>query len=232
MNREMPFGQANQRDVKCRLARPFLLLLLMLTALGAVVASTVIKQRDVSTQVTVEMFQRDGQSGWKVVDRTQASSSFTTSVADLAGDKEARTDFIWNGRSEKGRLLAIRWDGPAKIRFDPTSGLIEARVRFDISIDGKKVSAPAKFSTESVDSPGGALHGQRCILSNGALAAGLVGTFVIRERDLIANPTAVGKGGTREKNETVERSGRVGDGAGNSGELIVVVKATGRTSAK
>jgi hypothetical protein len=100
-------------------------------------------------------------------------------------------------------------------------------VRFDLTIDGKTISAPVKLSTEAIECPSGSLRGERAIVTNGSVAASVAGTIALRERDLVNH--AVGQDNPRAQKETGDRQGRIRDDIGGAGNLIVVIKARGRT---
>lgn len=75
--------------------------LVIIEVFGALVARAGTEQREVSGEVSIELCQKEGGSR-KVIDRAKATATFRASVAEIAGSKEARTDFTWNGTSEKG----------------------------------------------------------------------------------------------------------------------------------
>ncbi len=207
--------------------------LVVFAGFGAIIAKAVAGQREASGEVLIELCRQEG-GAWKVIDRAKATATFNASVAELAGGKEARTDFTWNGISEKGRKLSVRWGAPAKFKFDPARGLLEANVTLDATVEGRKVSLPTKLTTDSFSSPIGQLSGKRATLSNGTLTAGLVGVANIKANDIIAiligkkpaeTPKAAG-------GKDDSRNSRLASGAaGSNEELVVVIKAGGRVTA-
>jgi hypothetical protein len=231
----MQFTQINRQLINRATKRAFILSLVLMAVFGALIAKALTDKREASGEVTIELCRKDGSGGWKVIDRAKTTTSFTASVIELASGKEARTDFTWNGTSEKGRKLTVRWGGPAKFKFDPTRGLLEVNVTFDTTIDGKKISFPAKLTTESVSSPTGQLSGQRAVLSNGTLTAGLVGFSTIKAKGLIEEAKAANKvvvNHEEQKKGGIRTPGTVGGSAGLVEELVVVIKGKGKAVAR
>jgi len=193
------------------------------TALAVAVGWAATRERNVSLQATAEIYQWAG-GRWEAVDTVRSSPSFAIKVADSAGGIEGRTDFIWNGTSSNGHAVKAGWGGPAQFRFNPGTGVIEVNVRLDFTIDGTRVGAPARLTTESIDSPVGTIHGERAALAGGSIAAGVVGTILVRRPDVLDRPDA---GSDRPRSGSGSAAGR--ERGGNSANLLVVIKATGRT---
>src|SRR5581483_4443027 len=128
--------------------------LTLATALAALVgftvlvADTVTKQREATTEVILEL-------------RAKGPANFTASIAEIASGKELTTGHNWTARSEKGRTINVRLAGPAKVRLDVTSGLLQLDAPFDVTVDGKKFRLNQKLSTESASAPVGQISGKK-----------------------------------------------------------------------
>ena len=80
----MQFAQIKNRTFKHVIKRAFILSLIVMTALGALIADTVTKPRDFDGQIKLSICGSDGKGGWVVKDSIAANLRFGFTVADLA----------------------------------------------------------------------------------------------------------------------------------------------------
>ncbi|HZS07051.1 MAG TPA: hypothetical protein VFD58_19600 [Blastocatellia bacterium] len=219
--------------------------LTLATALAALVgftvlvADTVTKQREATTEVILELHQKGPGGAWRVIDRAKGPANFTASIAEIASGKELTTGHNWTARSEKGRTINVRLAGPAKVRLDVTSGLLQLDAPFDVTVDGKKFRLNQKLSTESASAPVGQISGKKAQVnvSERSLTAEVAGFSSIRQPDMVERLLHV----SEAKKASAETSGKKPDirspftatsSAGIADELIIVVKGSGKVVAK
>lgn len=212
--------------------------LTMFIALGVMVADTVTKQRDASGQLEVILCKPDGKGGWKVVDKVKDSINLSVTVAQLAAasSKQIDSKHNWTARSENGRQISVRLARAGKVNLNLTSGLLELDLPFEFTIDGKRSVADAHITTGSLQTPLGSLSGKRAELRERTLSADLIGLAKLRGGNIFLpdtkRPAEVGKGSSSapDKKEGIRNPGSVGGGSNE--ELVVVIKAGGRATAK
>ncbi|MEP7273961.1 MAG: hypothetical protein ABI882_20840, partial [Acidobacteriota bacterium] len=81
--------------------------LTLLIAFGALVADTVSKQRDASTNISIELYKKGANGQWEVIDRARGQANFSASIAEVASGKELTSAINWSVRSEKGRQINV-----------------------------------------------------------------------------------------------------------------------------
>lgn len=199
--------------------------LTLLVAFGALIADTVSKQRDATTNVTLEICKKGANGQWDIIDRAKAPANFTASVMDLASGKELTSNVNWSAKTEKGTALNVKLGRGVKVNLNPQRGLLELDTPFEISVNGKKMMLVTKLTTESISTPIGQLVGKRADLNIQAktLTAGVVGFGSTKQRDVID-----------EILRGVESKGKAATVGGTRAvdELIVVIKGDGRVVAK
>ena len=199
--------------------------LTLLIAFGALIAHTVTKQREATTNVTIEICKKGPNGQWEIIDRAKAPANFTASILDLASGKELTSNVNWSAKTEKGTQLNVKLARAAKVKLDATRGLLELDTPFAVTANGKQTALTSKLTTESISTPIGQLSGKKADLNIRAktLTAGVVGFGSIKQRDVIDE---VLRGvNAKAKVATV-------GGARTVDELIVVIKGDGRVVAK
>ncbi|MFN0109722.1 MAG: hypothetical protein ACKVZH_12785 [Blastocatellia bacterium] len=213
--------------------------LITLTAFSAIVANSLVKERDASTNIEIQLCQKGENGQWNIIDKAKGSANFVASVADLASGKELTSPVNWNITSEKGRRISVKMLRAAKVNLNPTTGLMELEVPLDVTVNGNiKTSFTSKLTTQSLSTPVGQLVGKRADINVNAktLSAGLVGFNSVKQRDFIQGLLAPGaklaeQAPARGKKETAIRTpGAVGGMIAD--EIIIVIKGDGIARAK
>lgn len=161
--------------------RALALSLVLVTAIGALVADTVIKQRDFEGQIKLSICGPDGKGGSEVKDTLSSSIRFPFTVADVASGKTIRSDFIWSGRTAKGASFRVRLVGQGQSTFDPSNGAIEQRLPLELEVNGKKEAFQLLLTTEQVRTQIGPLSGSRVRISGNVGDLTLVGQSFVRQ---------------------------------------------------
>jgi hypothetical protein len=190
-------------------------LLIVLLAAGGLFAKALFAQRDFSGTIRFELCQADGAGKWRIIDTMDVQSNFSANVVEAAGGNVLTTNFVWNGRSAKGRKFTAKITRAAKASFDPTTGkLVIQDMAIEAALDGKKETVTATMTTESVEGATGTISGKRAQISNGQATLAMVGSTKLRT----ANLAPAGQASI--------------SGAKKVEEFLVVVKANGRLVAR
>ncbi|MDX2034590.1 MAG: hypothetical protein SF339_28200 [Blastocatellia bacterium] len=210
----------------------------VLTAVGAMIANTVTKQRDAMTNVMIEICQKDANGQWQIIDKGRAPSNFTASIADLATGKELSGNISWSTRTTNGANISVRMARAAKVNLNTTAGTMMLDVPFEVTVNGKRTSFTTKLSTESQSTPIGTLSGKRAEINMAArsLQAGVAGFSSINNREIIAELVSKQKSekaaDANGQKKEIRAPGVVGGAAGLPSELIVVIKGDGKVVAR
>ncbi len=217
-----------------RLTFPLLLGLILLTAVGALIADTATKQRDAMTNVMIEICQKDANGQWQVIDKGRAPANFTASVADLASGKELSGNIGWSVRTNNGAQINVRMARAAKVNLNVAAGTMMLDVPFDVTVNGKRLSFTTKLSTESQSTPIGTLSGKRAEInmSERSLRAGVAGFSSTNNREVIAELVGKQKAEASGQKKEIRAPGVVGGAAGLPAELIVVIRGDGKVVAR
>lgn len=222
---------AIRKTIKPMLKSVALAVLVMILALGVLVAHSLFKKRTFTGDIQFEVCLKKG-SAFQVVDRLKLNHvTFDVSVADLATGKEVTTPITWEcPPTEQGRKVSTRLLRAASAKFDPTQGILTLEVPFTLNIDGQRAECLVKFTTESLSTPSGLLTGKRAQISGHNAEIALVGFGPIRSphlADILAShqKSEQGYGG----NSGAQRPG--GNPAGGTPEVALVVKAAGTITA-
>lgn len=172
----------------------FICSLVVMTALGAIVAGTVTKQREASGDVLLELCKKKANGQWVVIDRAKGKVTASASVLDVAKGKEFKSNLTWDNRSEQGRQISVKQIGEGKATVDPASGEVNLEIPFIINVDGRTLSLTAKLTNQPTTTPVGTVTSKRLEIRGTTLSAGVAGVIEIREPSvveaLLNEPTA------------------------------------------
>lgn len=150
---------------------------------GAIVADTVSKPLSISLRSHIEVCKKTDQGGWEVIDEVGPSQlQFQASLLELANAKKVSSDFTWSTRSKKGQQYSVRLLEPANVNYNPATGQLSGDLKFDITWGDKKVTVPARITTETLSSPVGSRSGKR---ANGILGVGATTMTLVSANDLL-----------------------------------------------
>ena len=222
--------QSSKRAIK----RAFICTLIVLTALGAIIAHTLTKQRQASGDIVLELYKKGANGQWEVIDRAKGTLDLSASVLDLAERKEFKSNLKWEPRSEQGRQLSIKESGPGKAIVNTATGEVTLEVPYNVNLDGRTLSLTAKLTNRSISSPVGPLSGKKLEVSGTTLSAGVAGFIEIKEpglvEHLIGESNQKLKGPARPQtgpnNKDLKNTPPTSTTAGTE-SLIVVIRAQG-----
>lgn len=173
--------QTKNQSFKRVVKRAFILSLVVMTAIGALIADTMTKPRDFDGRIKLSICGTDGKGGWVVKDSIAANLRFGFTVADLAGGKTIKSDFVWTGRTAKGASFSARLVGQGQASFNPANGAIEQRLPIEVEVNGKKESFQIPLSTERVKTAIGSLSGKRAQINGNVGEMALVGESLLNQ---------------------------------------------------
>ena len=211
-------------SLKSKLARITCAVVVLLAVCGLLLAEAG-KQREATTNVTIEICKKGPNGQWEIIDRAKAPANFTASILDLASGKELTSNVNWSAKTEKGTQLNVKLARAVKVKLDATRGLLELDTPFAVTANGKQVALTSKLTTESLSTPIGQLVGKKAALNVSAktLTAGVVGFGSIKQRDVIDE---VLRGVNAQGAPATVGGTKIVD------ELIIVIKGDGRVVAK
>ena len=191
------------------------LALVTLLTVGGLFANALFAQRDFSGNLRFELCQADANGKWKIIDTVDAPTSFTASVAELAGGNEVVSNTVWSGSSANGRKLSVRLLRAGKAAFDLKTGkLVLSQMPFEVTINGQKELVSYNLTTESVEGATGLISGKRAVINGKQATVALVGSTKLRTNKLA--PAGQATIGNQKKVE----------------EFLVVIKANGQVIAR
>ena len=157
--------------------------LLVFLVIALSIADTFVKRRDVTANLEVSLSKRQGNE-WKVFDKVRINGvQFSAKVSDLArGKKKVASDFVWTHRSEQGRSVEVRLLQPGDATVDLVTGRLDAEFKTLVKFGGRNLNFPAHLTTESVQSPTGAISGRRAQINHQTHSAtlALAGSEIIQ----------------------------------------------------
>lgn len=177
---------SNSKMKKIFLITPVVMFML----LGCILANTLTRTRDVTANLDVSLFERQGNE-WKIFDKVKINGvQFSAKVSDLAGGKKrVASDFVWIHRSEQGRSVIVRLIQPAEATVDLVTGKLEVDFKTLTKFAGQNLNFPARLTTETVQTPNGSISGRRAQINHEAHSA----TFAFVGSETVQFPAFEGK---------------------------------------
>jgi hypothetical protein len=135
---------------------------LVVCSLAWLTADTATRPLSVQLRTHIRFCQKTTAGTWQVIDEAgPVSLSFNANLLEIAGAQRAESDFVWRTRTQKGHAYSVRLSAPADIKFNLVTGQFEAKLPFEVTLDGRKANITADLTTESLASPIGNLNGKR-----------------------------------------------------------------------
>jgi hypothetical protein len=218
----MQFAQTKTRPtLKSVIKRAGICTLIVLTALGALVARTLFVERQVNADIQAFLCKKNASGGWDIIDQAKGPVSFKASAAGvLRGDittGDINTKHIWSLRSEKGRQVSVNLEGAGTFSLNKANGTLEFALPFAANVDGKRIAQKVKISSASVSTPLGQ-KGKKIRIEGGSyIAEELVGLVTIEGGSVGIVEAAIQGGGASAKGAAIQGGGASAKGAATQG---------------